>query len=171
MSVCAREVAELEEKSKDYVSSENKPKDAVTLFGADITYSRKEFLERGNNDYKAKENFDTTFSWNEFTEKVIQEKLEALTEFFGKSEERGKAFMYRLLDLMRNMDEKINLARFAYVLARLEPDEEKSKEQREAYRVFSRQMYQWIQKDTDRKQLIMAIYIYVYLHREGGSEA
>lgn len=171
LSVCAREVAELEEKSKDYVSSENKQKDAVTLFGANITYSRKEFLERGNNDYEAKENFDTTFSWNEFTEKVIQEKLGALTEFFGKSEERGKAFMYRLLDLMRNMDEKINLARFAYVLARLEPDEEKSKEQREAYRVFSRQMYQWIQSDTDRKQLIMAIYIYVYLHREGGGEA
>lgn len=170
LSVCADEVAELEEKSKNYVSPENQSKNAVTLFGTDISYSWKEFLERGSNDNKVKENFDTTFSWNEFKEKVIREKLTALTEFFGKSEERGKAFMYRLLDLMRNMDEKINLARFAYVLARLEPDEEKSKEQRESYRIFSRQMYEWVQKDTDRKQLIMAIYIYVYLHREGGSE-
>ena len=71
---------------------------------------------------------------------------------------------------MRNMDEKINLARFAYVLARLEPVGEDKIDQREAYREFSRQMYYWIQGDSDRKQLITAIYIYAYLHREGGSE-
>ncbi len=152
LSVCAEEVAELEEMSKNYISPKNYAKNAITLFEA-------------------------TFSWEEFKEKVVQEKLAALNEFFGKSEERGKAFLYRLLDLMRNMEDKINLARFAYVLARLEPDGEKSKErsgaskeQREAYRKFSRQVYQWIQKNADRKQLMIAIYIYIYLRREGGSD-
>ena len=69
--------------------------------------------------------------------------------------------MYRLLELIWHREEKINLARFAYVLTRLEP-----KENKEEYQTFSRKMYQWACKDEDSQQLITDIYIYVYLHRE-----
>ena len=74
------------------------------------------------------------------------------------------AFLYRLLELIRHREEKINLARFAYVLTRLEPEKNK-----EEYQIFSRKMYQWACDDEgsqDSQQLITAIYIYVYLHRE-----
>lgn len=142
LNVSANEVEKLEEQSKNYLNKENQLKNAVTVF----------------ND---------TYSWKEFKEEVVGEKLFALEEFFGTSEERGKAFLYRLLDLIRNMDDKINLARFAYVLSRLEPTEGKEKEE---YKKFSKQMFQWVQKSEDKRQLVTAIYIYVYLYREGGTD-
>ena len=48
----------------------------------------------------------------------------------------------------------------------MEPDRDAGREQREAYRVFSEKMYQWIRDDEDRRQLITAIYLYTYLTRE-----
>lgn len=135
LSVCAREVEELEQKAKDYPG-----KNAICLF------------EEGS-----------TYDWNTFIHSVIQEKLQTLTDFFDNQGERGMAFLYRLLDLIRDREEKINLARFAYVLARLEP---KEKEKKESYREFSKKMYQWSNNEKDSKQLITAIYVYVYLNRK-----
>ena len=48
----------------------------------------------------------------------------------------------------------------------MEPDRDAGREQREAYRMFSEKMYQWIRDDEDRRQLITAIYLYTYLTRE-----
>ena len=135
LSVCAREVEELEQKAKDYPG-----KNAICLF------------EEGS-----------TYDWSTFIHSVIQEKLQTLTDFFDNQGERGMAFLYRLLDLIRDREEKINLARFAYVLARLEP---KEKEKKESYREFSKKMYQWSNNEKDSKQLITAIYVYVYLNRK-----
>ena len=75
------------------------------------------------------------------------------------------AFLYHLTDLLRNTEEQINVARYVYLLSRMEPDEKQSKEKREAYRTFSKKMYEWSQTETDRRELISAIYLYVYLHR------
>ncbi len=105
----------------------------------------------------------STYSWEEFERKVVKEKLAALEEYLRRTPERGMAFLYRLLELIRNMDDKINLARFAYVLARIEPQTE---EKREAYHEFSKKMYQWVQSKNDCKQLVTAIYLYVYLNRK-----
>ena len=71
---------------------------------------------------------------------------------------------------MRGIDEKINLARYAYLLARLEPDKKAETEQKELYRKFSKQMYLWMQDDADCKELITSIYIYAYLNRKEGEE-
>ena len=71
------------------------------------------------------------------------------------------AFLYRMLELIRHREDKINMARLAYMLARLE-----SKEKKEEYQIFSRKVYQWSCNKEDSKQLITAIYIYVYLHRK-----
>ena len=126
-------------------SKKNPQKNSVTLFDASEAYR---------------------YDWTEFREKVIGEKLHQLQDFFEAQKKlengRGKAFLYRLLDLLRSSKEQINLARFAYLLARMEPKDKKSAQ---LYRTFSKNMYAWYRSETDRKQLITAIYIYVYLSR------
>lgn len=77
------------------------------------------------------------------------------------------AFLYRLLELIRAREDKINLARFAYMLSRLEPKESKvTIEIKDNYKRFEKTMYRWACNKTDAQQLITAIYIYVYLHRK-----
>ena len=148
LSVTASEVAELEDTAKAYSENGTILKNAVALFAEENTYP-----------------------WKIFEEKVVGEKLRLLNEFLDRFDERGNAFLYRLLELLRNMEERINLARFAYLLARLEPKEGKDKI--EAYRDFSRTLYGWAQDPADKQQLITAIYLYVYLNRieEGRDEA
>lgn len=107
---------------------------------------------------------DHTYSWQEFREKVLKEKVRMLSSFFrAEEQERGNAFLYRLLELLRGaQSDRIQLARYAYLLARMEPRE---KERQEAYRQFSAAMYRWILSPADRRQLITAIYLYVYTER------
>ncbi len=106
-----------------------------------------------------------TYSWQEFREKVIAEKGKALNDFFhAADQERGNAFLYQLLELLRQAQEdKINLARYAYLLAKLEP---KEKDKQERYRAFSGAMYRWALSAQDRRQLITAIYLYIYTERK-----
>ena len=78
----------------------------------------------------------------------------------------GKSFLYRLLELMRERGEKINLARFAYLLARMEPKDSDDNERKELYKNFSRNMYQWMKNDEECRQAIAAITIYIYSIRE-----
>ena len=147
MSVCAEETAWLEDASKSYPDSKNPEKDSVTVFGAGQTYR-----------------------WDCWKEKVVGEKLKLLLEYLEEFQERGNAFLYHLLQLIRGMDDRINLARFAYVLTRLEPKDEKDLKRKEKHRAFVRTMYGWVQNKEDQRQLITAIYLYVYLHRsaQGG---
>lgn len=109
-----------------------------------------------------------TFGWNAFSSGVIGEKLRALEGFFypenGAENERGKTFAYRLLQLLRSQGtEQVNLARYAYLLARMEP--ERNSPAFGVYRSFSQNMYRWVQDTENRRQLITAIYILVYRHR------
>lgn len=110
------------------------------------------------------------YHWADFISLVLGEKLACLRTFFdGQSGEelgRGKAFLYHLLELIRNYEQPINLARFAYLLARMEPRQRAKPAQQEAYRNFSKRMYQWYRRPEDRRQLITAIYLYVYQTRE-----
>ncbi|NLJ57401.1 MAG: type III-A CRISPR-associated protein Cas10/Csm1 [Tissierellia bacterium] len=138
----AKEVGLLEEKSK---SMENK--NSITLFSEENCYS-----------------------WDCLIENVLGEKFQLIKEFFDNSHERGKNFLYNILELLRNKEEKINLARYAYLLARLEPDAKAEAAQKKLYKKFSKQMYLWMQKDEDCRQLITAIYIYGYLSRKEGDE-
>ena len=107
------------------------------------------------------------FRWEEFSEDVLNKK-QTLDEFFGNKEnKRGNAFLYRLMELLRDAqaspDRKIPLARYAYILARLEPREKKAAEK---YRQFADRMYDWSLKPDSRKSLITAIYLRVYENRK-----
>lgn len=110
-----------------------------------------------------------SYSWSVFRERVIGEKLSCVRSFFKNqardgAEERGMAFLYRILELLRRCNEQINLARIAYLLARLEPSRKETEAQLR-YRVFSRSVMQWCRSEEDRRELITAIYLYVYRER------
>ena len=114
-----------------------------------------------------KEISDGTYSWKELEEGVVQEKYRALCDFFeGIDETRGMSFLYRMMELVRGHEEKINFARMMYLLSRLEPTEEGP--QKEKYRQLSQKMYRWIQSDQDCRQLKTAINLYAYIHRTKG---
>ena len=143
ISAMARECGELEEFSK-----QNPGKNSCTLFAAGHTYT-----------------------WDVLINKVLGEKYSLLRGFLQQEEDHGNAMLYKMLELIRdrNAKERLNIARFAYLLARLRPVEDAPIQKQEAYKKFSRKMYRWIQQKEDADQLITAIYLYVYYIR--GEEA
>ena len=112
---------------------------------------------------------DGTYTWEEFEKGVIGEKYRTLQHFFALSDEHGMAFMYKLLELIRNRNERINFARFVYLLSRLEPREEGEK--KEQYRVFLKQMGSWYGSEKDCRELKTAMTMYAYTYRNGGNES
>ncbi len=150
ISYIASQTGDLEDVSKSMEG-----KNAVTLFS-----------EKGQ-----------TYHWDEFIDEVLEEKFQLLYGFFSFSSEtaeRGKAFLYNILELFREADDRINLARLAYLLARLEPSkkkgDEKAEEYRRLYQEFKEKLYHWQRNEKDRRQFITAIYIYAYLNRESHKE-
>jgi len=138
ISAMALETAELEECSKGMDG-----KDAVTLFEEDGCYS-----------------------WTVFCQRVLEEKFQVLRRFFDGTDEYGRGFLYRILELLRNREEPVNRARYVYLLSRMEPGENSTEELRSAYRAFAEKMYRWIRNEEDRREVVTAIYLYVYLRRE-----
>lgn len=139
---------------------EKKSKNAITLFTPPQEKSENNGLGLTQ---------DITFSWKDFENNVVKIKLNFLKKFFMKTPEKGKAFLYRILELIRGMeDDKINLARLAYTLARLEEALKRDKEagQIKEINFFSSTIYKWIGCEKDRKEFIAAIYLYVYLIRD-----
>ena len=142
LNVMAKEVEQLEDRAKNVDG-----KNAVTIMD-DSQY----------------------YPWNVFLQNILSEKVQTLDAYFEQTDERGMAFLYHLLNLLRNTEEKINIARYVYLLSKMEPEGDVSKQQREQYRKFSRSMYEWSKDPENRRELITAIYIYVYLHRKEESE-
>ena len=105
-------------------------------------------------------------------DEVIADKFNTIKNFFDQCEDKGKSLLYRMLELIRSQSDKINFARFVYLIARLEPDKEASEKQKELYKEFSMKMYQWLSekdklhKEKNCRQLKTAITLYAYLIRE-----
>ena len=138
--------------------------------------------------------FDRTgrYDWDAFIDIVLGEKFRIIYEYFhlymskkkeSSGDAKGKAFLYRMLDLFRTRyqdlnpsqydkkkddeeaDNRINLARMAYVLARTAPDRDAEEAEKEMYRKFARNMYQWMKDKEESRQVVTAIYLYAYLVR------
>lgn len=154
ISAIASETGDMESKSKSLPG-----KNAVTLFEDGGTHKIQEEDDKTVSD--------GTYSWDELEKEVIGEKYKTLQNFFENTADRGMAFLYRMLELIRNQKDKINFARFVYLLSRLEPQEEG--EEKERYRQFSKRMYVWIQSEKDCRQLKTAMNLYAYMHREKGA--
>ena len=100
--------------------------------------------------------------------KTVGEKLAELSRFFDKDRtERGTAFLYRILELLRETQndpaQKMPLARLAYMLSRLEAP--RSSDSYRHYKEFSGKMGEWALNGKDRASLITAILIHVYQNR------
>lgn len=143
--------------------------------------AKTESFEREENGKEAQKNAvalfhkDYVFGWEEFIQKVVEEKLRELQDYFALLDERGNSFLYNLLDLVRRRkgDEPINLARYAYLLGKMEPERKASDnnkkfaDKQKRHQDFSKKMYRWMKRNNrDTKQLEMAIYLYIYLNRK-----
>lgn len=111
-------------------------------------------------------NEEHTYPWPEFIKNVVDEKFRVIQEYFEKNNERGMAFLYHLTELLRAYGEPINIARYVYLLSRMEPDRDSLPAVQETYQKFSEKMYLWSQNLKDRRELLTAIYLYVYLNRK-----
>ena len=109
---------------------------------------------------------NNSYHWDEFIDRVMGEKFATVSEFFSTVEDKGKSLLYNLLELFRNRDKKINIARMAYTLARMEPSGKVSEEEKAVYKNFKEKVYDWMFSESDTKQMITAIYIYSYLIRK-----
>jgi len=151
ISVSARVTGELEEKAKEYVSTTGQAKNAVDLFMPADGY---------------------VFDWNELKDKVLREKFEAVKELLEyrknageTTAERGTALLYNILQLLRESNEKINIARYAYLLSKLKPTEGADSQYKSLYEKLAPKMYGWAADKRDRDELLMAITIYLYMTR------
>lgn len=135
-------------------------KDSIALFGVPAEESHK--------NYEV-----TAYSWRDFTDKVCGEKLAFCKTYLGYPGNEaagrltaGKSLLYRLMMLLVNTAEGINIARFAYTIARLEPKE--NSPSYESYQKVRVQFYEWYKQAEDRKQLATALELIIYSIREKG---
>ena len=175
LHIMARETGELENHAKGNRTESARHNNANTNNNTNTN------IERTNN--KQQKNAVTLFtpefrfSWDELTGQVIGEKLAALKSFFIMDIEKGNAFLYKILAYILGVEEeevndraKISLARYAYLLARAEPESEDA-DVKQKFKDFSKQMYTWISNSEDRRQLKAAIHIFVYSKRRKRGES
>ena len=109
----------------------------------------------------------SAYRWDTFITDVKDSKLRVISEFFEAAKAvnaYGNSFLYHLLDLLRLCGERINLARYAYLLSRMAPKEDDAL--KALYERFSKAMMAWAKDPESRRQLITAIYLYVYHTRK-----
>lgn len=162
VSRMAEEVADLESTAKRIDDA----KDGLALFGQMMGQNREgETIFQVTHLYK----------WDVFQERVVGQKLRLLQGYFqratGRDQAAGNSFLYHLYEyLVGAQHDRINIARYAYLLGRMAPSEKASQEEKESYRQFSSSMYNWALDKQDRQELLTAINVYVYLNRKREEE-
>lgn len=119
------------------MSKNRKDKNSIALFGMETNL-------KANGQLECKH----IYTWADFEMKVCKEKMNYLLarlSFDGDKFNKlsiGKSLVYRLMDLIQLADEdKLNIARFAYVLARMQPKQDKDEQKRKVYEDFVSKMY------------------------------
>ncbi len=153
----AEQTGGLEKLAKGYTApGENTPtKNALALFG--------EMPQRELNH---------VYPWEEFISGVVGEKYQYLKSVSSIDETPeteklviGKSQWYRMMDLIESVltgqDKRLDLARFAYVLARIKH----TKQSDDNYRNLKTQLLGWLKNKKDAKQLYTAINILIYEKR------
>lgn len=146
-------------------AKENPEKDSIALFGMEFVNGRTANRH--------------TYKWDRLENKVLNEKLASLYKWFdvinGSDDEeksRGLTKIYNLLTLYNSIydekkeNKKINVARLAYMLGRMEPDGRKKDSQLPIYKEMRDAMYAWALNYGDRQELLTALYILIYLYRK-----
>ena len=109
---------------------------------------------------------DNVFTFSEYIQDIVFDKLSVIREFFENEQDHGKAFAYKLLNLIRNRSEKdrISFARIAYYLARLE----EASQNKDGFGKFKQLMIDWFNDNDEIKRAEMALMLYIYEIREDG---
>ena len=152
----AQKTGELEKLAKLYNENEigKTAKDAIALFGH-------------------------VYKWDDFIGKVLNEKYSYLKSRISLKENEetekvfvGKSKWYSLMNLIRSQFEekenekhRIDIARFAYIIARIKYDKQNERQQKN-YLDLKKQLFEWIKNEEDAKQLLTAINILIYEYRE-----
>ena len=101
-----------------------------------------------------------TLKFDQFINNVYNGKLKSIRYYFNIQDERGKSFVYRLIELLRNYD-RMNIARLAYYLTRLE--DQTPKDKKEEFRKFKDLFFSWYTgSDNERKEAEIALLLYIY---------
>lgn len=137
-------------------------KDRICLF----EHIAENINEKENDELKYKH----LYTWEEFEKNICNEKIRKLYKWFDfdKNDETklkvGMSLLYRMLTLVRKLksEERINLARVAYLIGRLET----SKYNKDMYLEFKEQFYKWMLNENDLKQLETALTLIIYLNRK-----
>ena len=160
----AQKTGESEKLAKSYNENEigKTAKDAIALFGVEKN-------DKLNHVYK----------WDDFIGKVLNEKYKYLKSRISLKENEetekvfvGKSKWYSLMNLIRSQFEekenekhRIDIARFAYIIARIKYDKQNERQQKN-YLDLKKQLFEWIKNEEDAKQLLTAINILIYEYRE-----
>lgn len=109
---------------------------------------------------------DNVFTFSEYIQDIVFDKLSSIREFFENEQDHGKAFVYKLLNLIRSRSEKdrISFARIAYYLARLE----ETSQNKDGFGKFKQLMIDWFNDNDEIKRAEMALMLYIYEIREDG---
>ena len=103
---------------------------------------------------------DYTLKFDQFIDNVYRGKLELIRYYFNIQDERGKSFVYKLIELLRNYD-RMNIARLAYYLTRLE--DQTPKDKKEVFRKFKDLFFSWYKgSENERKEAEIALLLYIY---------
>ena len=131
----ASETGELEDAAKSHpAEGMHGPKDAVALW-----------TEKA------------VFPWDEFID-VVEPRMRWLGNLFENSE-KGTAFAYQLVALLRNYDDVASAPRLAYLLARAFESDSESGGQ------ASKDLYALAQDDKERRRLLAALEWHIYSNR------
>ena len=146
------------------VAKEQDGKDSIALFGEHTEFRRTKEKEVA-----------PVFKWDVFEEKVCHEKLLFLLEHFalegitkdtGKNLQVGKSLLYRLMALLSVPRRgNFNLARFAYTIARLEPDK-RNADRKPCYQEVRKELFHWAREEESKKELVAAIRLIIYRMRD-----
>lgn len=150
ISQIASQSGELEDVAKKY---DNDSKDAIALFGIDEKTSKCNHV----------------YHWEDFNSKVHSKVqfFQEVCKFDNEEDKTGKVFfstsmMYKFKQLLEESQKDgkaINIARYAYTLARMMP-----KKMTEKSKSFKENIYNWAM--NDRKALLTALEIIIYLNRK-----
>ena len=99
------------------------------------------------------------FSWDDLAN-VVEPRMREIAGIF-KENDKGKAFIYKIVSLLRHYDDVISAPRLAYLLARSFEGCEKRDE-------LCQQFYAWASDSRERRCLVAALEWYVYSIRERG---
>ena len=148
VSLMAEETGKLEGAAKD------NDKDSISLFKAGNTLK----LDQSFGNVDSERNY--TLKFDQFIDNVYNGKLKSIRYYFNIQDERGKSFVYRLIELLRNYD-RMNIARLAYYLTRLE--DQTSKDKKEEFKEFKDLFFSWYTgSDNERKEAEIALLLYIY---------